>query len=137
MSRRTGSSAAVLVLAMLAAPAGSCETLSAYSGAQLFERFCTSCHGSRGEGDGPVAPFFKLTPPDLTRIAHRHGGEFPTEQVRKIIDGRSGLPPHGSRAMPVWGVEFLVAEGTTPEGRARAETLITRLVEYLRSIQAR
>jgi hypothetical protein len=41
--------------------------------------------------------------PDLTLLARRHGGTFPEDEVRKIIDGRTTLPPHGSREMSVWG----------------------------------
>jgi len=111
------------------------EELSRYSGAQLYERFCSSCHGDRGLGDGPVAPFFKLKVPDLTRIAVRHGGEFPTEQVRRIIDGRDVRAPHGARQMPVWGWELRAAD--TDQPRESADDLITRLVEYVRSIQRR
>lgn len=126
----------VLLMAALAAASGaSAEELSGYSGAQLFERFCASCHGTGGEGDGPVAPYFKLEPPDLTRIAKRHGGEFPADKIRRIIDGRDNLPPHGTRVMPVWGMDFVIAEGTSPEGRKRADALIDKLVEYVRSLQ--
>ena len=135
MSKWIALPATLLVLAMAVAPAAGAEELAGYSGAKLFERFCASCHGPRGEGDGPVAPFFKLAPPDLTRIARRHGGEFPSDQVRRIIDGRTIFPPHGSRAMPVWGLEFIWVEGSTPQAQERAETLIVRLVDYLRSIQ--
>jgi mono/diheme cytochrome c family protein len=113
----------------------SAEDLQHYSGAQLYQRFCAACHGVEAHGDGPVAPFFKSTPPDLTRLAHRHGGKFPAAEVRKMIDGRSDMLPHGSRTMPVWGLEFTLAEGSTPEAHARAENLISKLVDYLGSIQ--
>ena len=88
-----------------------------------------------GGGDGPVAPFFKLSPPDLTRIARRHGGEFPTEQVRKIIDGREVRAPHGTREMPVWGLEFYFANPDNPLRAKEADVLVGKLVEYLRSVQ--
>ena len=127
--------AAATLLAIVGSSAARADDLSSYSGPQLFARYCASCHGALGEGDGPVAPFFKLAPPDLRRIAARHGGRFPEDQVRAIVDGRANLAPHGERQMPVWGLEFLFAEGTTPEGQARAREHITRLVEYLRSIQ--
>jgi hypothetical protein len=44
-------------------------------------------------------------PPDLTQLAKRHGGVFPSLRVLNSIDGR-GLPragAHGPREMPVWG----------------------------------
>lgn len=136
MSRLMRLSLGVFALSCLGASWAGAEELSDYSGAQLFERFCSSCHGAKGEGNGPVAPFFKLKPPDLTRIARRHKGEFPAEKVRRIVDGRTAVAPHGAREMPVWGVELVASQGDTPDGQRRAEQMIQRLVDYLRSIQA-
>ena len=135
MSNKRSIVAAALFAVAAAGPAHA-QDLSSSSGAQLFARYCASCHGARGEGDGPVAPFFKLAPPDLTRIAARHGGRFPDDKVRAIIDGRANVAPHGAREMPVWGLEFLFAEGTSPQGQARAQSHIARLVDHLRSIQS-
>jgi mono/diheme cytochrome c family protein len=109
--------------------------LSSYTGEQLFIRFCASCHGSTATGDGPVAPELKAIVPDLTRIAKRQGGKFPAERIHQIIDGRLTRPPHGARDMPVWGWEFLTADGDSPAARQRAEELITRMVTHLRTIQ--
>jgi mono/diheme cytochrome c family protein len=116
-------------------PAVHGEELASYRGAELFKRFCASCHGDKGRGDGPVAPFFKVSPPDLTRIARRHGGEFPAEQVRKIIDGREVPAPHGAREMPVWGLEFYFANPNNPQKAKEADVLVGKLVEYVRSLQ--
>jgi mono/diheme cytochrome c family protein len=113
------------------------EDLSGYSGAQLFQRFCASCHGKSGEGNGPVAPFFKLQPPDLTQLARRSGGQFPAEKIRKIIDGRERLLPHGTREMPVWGLELELADGQAADPRKQADANILLLVEHLRSIQVK
>jgi mono/diheme cytochrome c family protein len=108
---------------------------SHYSGAQLYGRFCASCHGDQGHGDGRVAPSFKTMVPDLTQIARRHGGTFPDEQIRRIIDGRTTLPPHGSREMPVWGLEFFTQAAAEPLPRQHADELVARLTEYIRSLQ--
>src|SRR5687767_5264322 len=89
----------VSVLAVFASMPAATEELSGYDGEQLFNRFCAACHGKNAEGNGPVAPFFKIAPPDLTRLAKRRGGEFPTEDVRRIIDGRNTKGPHGTRQM--------------------------------------
>lgn len=106
------------------------------SGLEMYQSFCASCHGVGGEGDGPVAPLVKIHVPDLTRIAQRDGGEFPTEDVRRTIDGRFDRPAHGPRDMPVWGWQFYRSETLKdPVERARVDALIDRLVQYLRTIQ--
>ncbi|MET0660847.1 MAG: cytochrome c, partial [Steroidobacteraceae bacterium] len=76
------------------------------TGEELYQRFCASCHGTTGRGDGPVSHYFTVEVPDLTLIARRASGTYPYERVVRIIDGRHTLAAHGSRAMPVWGVEF-------------------------------
>lgn len=134
-SIRNISLAAFLSLAASAAVADELQPFMDYSGEQLFGRFCASCHGKSGQGDGPVAPSLKVMIPDLQELSKRFGGRFPQDRVREIIDGRAVLPPHGTRPMPVWGYEF---EAQVPEekpGRETAQNLIDRLVDYLRAIQ--
>lgn len=106
-----------------------------YGGRQLYERFCASCHGGTGFGDGPVADSLDVIVPDLTRMYQRNGGSFPEERVRRIIDGRQVYPVHGSRFMPVWGQALWVEAGATPEAAAEVQGMVDRLVGYLRSIQ--
>ncbi len=129
-----------LILLLLATVLGRTQeteysVFSHYSGAQLYARFCASCHGDQGHGDGRVAVSLKIMVPDLTQIAHRHGGTFPEEQIRKIIDGRTTLPPHGSREMPVWGFEFLTQASTEPTPQQRSDELTARLTDYIRTLQ--
>jgi len=124
-----------LMLLAIATDAARAQDFSGYSGAQLYTRFCASCHGAKGYGDGPVAATFKVIVPDLTRIARRQGGAFPEEQVRKIIDGRKTMPPHGSREMPVWGFEFYGQNADKPDPQRRTDEMVARLTEYLRSMQ--
>ena len=102
----------------------------------MYEQLCASCHGPAAQGDGPVAPLIKTGVPDLTRLAHRDGGEFPAEDVRRTIDGRYERPAHGPRDMPVWGWQFYDSGATNDlEERALVDSMIGRLVDYLRSIQ--
>ena len=106
------------------------------SGVEMYERLCASCHGVSGHGDGPVSSLIKIGVPDLTRIAHRHGGDFPTEDVRRTIDGRFDRPAHGPRDMTVWGWQFYDSvTAHDAEERARVDSMIDRLGQYLRSIQ--
>jgi hypothetical protein len=107
------------------------------SGLEMYQQLCSSCHGLSGQGDGPVASLIKIGVPDLTRIAQRDGGEFPTEDVRRTIDGRWDRRAHGARDMPVWGWQLYDSSATNDaQERAQVDSMINRLVEYLRSIQA-
>jgi mono/diheme cytochrome c family protein len=126
---------AVLLVMSLPGSALQAEELIGYTGVELYKRFCASCHGLEGRGDGPVAVTLKSMVPDLTTLARRRRGEFPAVQVRRIIDGQTVRPPHGSRDMPVWGWEFAAAQGADEAARQRSRELIERLVEYLRTIQ--
>jgi hypothetical protein len=72
--------------------------------------------------------------PNLTTLALRHGGEFPTDYVASYIDGRSLPPAHGSRTMPVWGATF-DATARLVVGAESAGPRVADIVEYLRSIQ--
>ena len=129
--------AVAFVALVLSAPVLAFEavTLEDYSGAELFDRFCASCHGSGARGNGPVAGSLNVAVPDLTLIADRHG-EFPVALVRDVIDGRGiDMRAHGTRTMPVWGYEFWVEEGGDSVAQRAVRDAISKLVEHLRSLQ--
>jgi mono/diheme cytochrome c family protein len=128
--------AGIVALALAgAATAFDAVTLEDYSGEEIFVRFCASCHGVEGMGDGPVSRSLNAAVPDLTRIASRYG-EFPAGAIRDIIDGRGiDKRAHGTREMPVWGYEFWVEEGADVTAQRAARNAIDKLVEHLRSIQ--
>src|SRR5262245_40393386 len=110
-------------------------TLDDYSGPELFDRFCASCHGGEARGDGPVAASLNVAVPDLTTIAMRYG-EFPAMRIRDVIDGRGiDMRAHRTRTMPVWGYEFWVEEGGDVNAQRAVRDAITKLVEHLRSVQ--
>lgn len=104
-------------------------------GAPYFQRYCASCHGTEGRGDGPTAGTLRVRPADLTHIAARRGGRFPDAEIAQFVDGRFTLAAHGSREMPVWGEVFTreIPESDVAESIARGKVLV--LVEYLKSIQ--
>ena len=114
------------------APPGS--PVAAVSGAYSFRTYCASCHGVDGKGEGPLAENLRFHPPDLTLIAKRMGGEFPTEKVVQIVDGRKPLKGHGGPDMPIWGDAFRNAETGYDDAAARAKVRL--VVEYLKTIQA-
>ena len=106
-----------------------------YSGRELFMRFCASCHGAGGQGDGPVADAVAAQVPDLTRLAVRQGGQLDEGRLREIVDGRSVVVAHGTRFMPVWGYEFWVEEGADSEAEREVRVIVDRLIGFLRTIQ--
>jgi mono/diheme cytochrome c family protein len=79
---------------------------SAGSGQEMYTAYCASCHGADLKGDGPAAAAMKVAPSDLTTLAKRNGGKFPTLQVAHTIAGDENYPAHGSKDMPVWGPVF-------------------------------
>ncbi len=84
----------------LAVPGTVCEA------PRVFVRYCNACHGMEGRGNGPAATALQPPPADLTRIAQRRDGLFPVAEVTAVIDGRTIIPAHGSREMPIWGERF-------------------------------
>ena len=113
----------------------SAQAFDEYSGEYTFQRFCASCHGEAGRGDGPVAAGIPIPVPNLTTLQQRYGDEFPAALLRRIIDGTNIVIYHGTRYMPVWGYEFWVEEGADDEARRRVDIIVYNLVEYLRTIQ--
>lgn len=122
---------ASLTLAADQKPSGT--TMSA--GQQYFLRYCSTCHGLEGRGDGPAASALRTPPADLTRIAQRRGGQFPVAEIAAYIDGRTPVAAHGSREMPIWGERFgeMVGVRGVSEEVVRGNILV--LIEYLQSIQ--
>jgi len=76
------------------------------SGKQMYLKYCSSCHGVDGKGDGEVSTVFKIKLPDLTQLAKNNRGIYPMEDVMTAIDGRRTIRGHGDRNMPVWGEVF-------------------------------
>lgn len=72
-------------------------------GGDLYMRYCASCHGISGMGDGPVAAALEPHPADLTRLRERYGEASPLRPTIAAIDGRQPVRAHGTSAMPVWG----------------------------------
>lgn len=106
--------------------------INSIRGDNLYKAYCASCHGADAKGNGPMAPWMKVPPPDLTRIAARNGGEFPLARVDRIISGEESLPSgHGTRAMPIWGPVFSQVTRDQDLGKVR----IDNLARYLREIQ--
>jgi mono/diheme cytochrome c family protein len=132
--RRSLQLAIIAALPLLASNARSADYV-ALSGQELYVRFCASCHGATGRGDGPVAKSLRVEVPDLALIATRAGGKFPRERVVRIIDGRHIIGAHGSRTMPVWGEDLSRIEIGNPEAERTSRTVMERLAEFVGTLQ--
>ena len=107
----------------------------ALSGKDLYQRFCASCHGLNGRGDGPVASSLAVEVPDLTRFSRRHGEYFDRALVEQIIDGRHVIAAHGTRTMPVWGEDLSRAYLGDPNAERATRLAIVRLADYVWMLQ--
>ncbi|MBM4016278.1 MAG: cytochrome c [Planctomycetes bacterium] len=73
-----------------------------WRGRELYGRYCAGCHGERGNGMGPAAPFLDPKPRDFTRGTYKFrttpSSSLPTDAdlVRTIREG-----VHGT-SMPAW-----------------------------------
>jgi mono/diheme cytochrome c family protein len=104
------------------------------SGKEMFEAYCAVCHGKDAKGGGPAAAALKTPPADLTTLAQRNGGKFPSMKVMSILRGQAGVAAHGNQEMPVWGPVFwTMSQGHPSEVQQR----VTNLTRYLESVQAK
>ena len=127
------STAAFAVRAQAQRPITPPLVIASLSGRDLFQFYCASCHGPGGKGDGPVAASLKRQPPDLTTIASRHEGRFPTEEIQRFVRGDDVPAAHGDREMPVWGPIFMSLEPHDRLTRVRIENVVA----YVESLQKR
>lgn len=115
----------ILVLSLLnasslASAAASPAQLEA--GKKTYEKFCSQCHGEKGDGEGPAANFVRPRPRDFTsgkyKIRTTASGSLPTDDdLKRVI--RNGMP---YTSMPAWS-NFTEQE-------------LASLVEYVKSFHA-
>ena len=107
-------------------------------GKREFESKCAVCHGKDGKGGGPYAEQLKRSLPNLTTMAQRNGGLFPVSRTYETIEGAG--PGHGTRDMPVWGLDYTIQAAEMlpelPYNQALfVRTRIMALLEYLNQLQ--
>lgn len=118
----------------LAQPLAGPDGTAAAKGAVAYRRYCASCHGAAGKGDGSIAAELRTAPTDLTLIAKRNGGRFPLDKVARQTDGRESIRAHGTPDMPAWGEVFQKTRGTEAD---TVQDAVTQIAHYLWSIQAK
>jgi mono/diheme cytochrome c family protein len=102
------------------------------SGKVLYQLYCATCHGADAKGNGPLALALKTPPPNLTTLAKRHAGKFPTDYVTRMLRFGTTSRTHGSSEMPAWGPIFQYFDKSS---QAAARKRIDNLCDYLSSIQ--
>jgi mono/diheme cytochrome c family protein len=102
------------------------------SGRAIFQQYCSSCHGAMAKGDGPMVGVLRKLPPDLTTLARRHGGKFPDEYVRAVLEFGPGANSHGTADMPTWGPIFRYYDKANERA---VQQRLRNLTNYLASIQ--
>jgi len=117
----------IVVLALLCA-----AMASAQSGREDYQHYCAACHGQDGKGKGE---WNGTEVPDLTHLSRDNSGRFPSEDVQKVVDGRSQPLWHQrTRDMPYWG-EIFQLEEKGPASRAKVEVRVAAIVDYVRGLQ--
>jgi len=109
------------------------QLIYSVKGPELFRAHCAACHGSDAKGGGPMAPALKTRVPDLTMLAKKNGGQFPSARVRNSIMGDDVVMSHGSGEMPIWGPIFHQIESDQDFGAVRLQNIL----KFLESIQVK
>ncbi len=99
---------------------------------EMYAAYCASCHGPDGKGNGPRARTLKVPPPDLTTLAKRNYGRFPSFRTFEVIKSGGSMAAHGSKDMPMWGAAF---RSLSHQDESETEARIRKLVGYLEAIQ--
>jgi mono/diheme cytochrome c family protein len=131
MSLRVMCSIVVLAVGVVVAPERSSGEEKPDAAAILYTRYCASCHGTSGRGDGPVAGELTKRPTDLTTLT----SDVPA--LMKSIDGRRTIRAHGTSAMPVWGYVFEESLVGEPHRLRTVLHELRLLAEYCRDLQQR
>jgi len=110
------------------------KATSPASGPEMYACYCAVCHGVDGKGNGPAAEALNVRPPDLSVLAQKNGGKYPSDHVTTAIRGDLRLAAHGTKEMPVWGDLFW---GTSEGHASEVQLRVTNLNNYIESLQAK
>ena len=104
--------------------------------AQDYADYCAACHGTTGKGDGIAAAGLSKKPADLTQLAARNGGEFPTTRVMAQIWGYAKAKGRGVMPdfAPMMTGDLVPYDGGDGIQTPTPERLVA-LAEYLKTLQ--
>lgn len=127
----------VFILAAVALAALPAFAQDLEEGAAGFAVHCAACHGATATGNGPMAPLLTVRPADLTGLAARNGGVFPTARVIERIDGTTEVLAHGG-PMPLFGMLMQAPSAliVAPDGSdVVAPEAIVNITGWLQGVQ--
>jgi mono/diheme cytochrome c family protein len=104
-------------------------------GRAYYLRYCGSCHGVEGKGDGTVSRSLKVKPADLTQLKKKNKGVFSLEKVMASIDGKTRISAHGESKMPVWGEIFEKQASVQKDPASASAAKVKAIADYLTTIQ--
>ncbi|MEY4951547.1 MAG: hypothetical protein RL698_3758 [Pseudomonadota bacterium] len=104
-------------------------------GRDQYVKYCATCHGPSGTGDGVASSTFNKHPVDLTQLSRQNGGTFPMAKVISIVKGDTPISAHGKREMPVWGEILGHPLDDSMYQQDAANLKILSIASYLETIQ--
>ena len=111
-------------------------------GQREYVENCAVCHGTTGQGNGPMAGIINERVPDLTRLSKDHNGAFPFVKVYEFIDGTRPAKGHGPRDMPIWGSvynqqapQWLGFDYASQDAQAFVRGRILALIGHIQTLQ--
>ncbi len=108
------------ILVILMMVASGCEDKYVAKGHKIFSRFCASCHGEGGNGDGYNAANLDPAPRDLTDGEEDYMAKLSNDEIYEVLE-LGGYGVDLSAGMPVWGKVF-------------SEEELWSLVAYIRTL---
>ncbi|MFQ5514660.1 MAG: c-type cytochrome [Myxococcota bacterium] len=69
-------------------------------GKQVYDTYCATCHGPKGDGQGPVGKGLNPPPRDFTKADFKYGG---TDQDLFDVISNGAAAKGGSPLMAPWG----------------------------------
>ena len=83
------------------------DSADAAKGAQVYQLYCVTCHGVKGDGQGPVGKALDPAPRDFTTGDFKYGG---TDQDLFDVITNGAAAKGGSPLMAPWGAVISEAD---------------------------
>ena len=129
----------VIVMALATAGGVLAQDADPEVGRDMYMSYCVQCHGFDAKGVGPMAELLNVNTPDLTGLAARNNGVFPTSAAAMKIDGRASVLAHGGD-MPLFGPVFDFGNSVLvrlPSGQSMMMSQpLVDLISFLETVQA-